>query len=81
MFLMLKGYHQCPLDETSQLLTTFITPFGTYKFLRAPFGFCSISEHYIRRRDEAFLDLKNYRKVVDDKLIFYCDFDSHITRV
>ena len=24
----LKGYHQCPLDESSQLLTTFITPFG-----------------------------------------------------
>ena len=24
----LKGYHQCPLDETSQSLTTFITLFG-----------------------------------------------------
>ena len=29
----LKGYHQCPLDEESQLLTTFITPFGRFKFL------------------------------------------------
>ena len=25
----LKGYHQCPLDEESQLLTTFITPIRT----------------------------------------------------
>ena len=81
MFDALKGYHQCPLDETSQLLTTFITPFGRYKFLRAPFGICSISEHYNRRMDEAFSGLKNYRKVVDDVLIFDCDFDSHITRV
>ena len=27
----LKGYHQCPLNESGQLLTTFITPFGQYK--------------------------------------------------
>ena len=29
----LKGYHQCPLEE-SQRLTTFITPFGRYKYFR-----------------------------------------------
>jgi hypothetical protein len=40
-----KGYHQCPLDEESQLLTTFITPFGRFKYLRAPYGISSISEH------------------------------------
>ena len=45
----LKGYHQCPLDEESQLLTTFITPFGRFKYLRAPYGISSISEHYNRR--------------------------------
>ena len=81
MFDALKGYHRCPLDKTSQLLTTFITPFGRYKFLRTSFGICSISEHYNRRIDEAFSGLKNYRKVVDDVLILDCDFDSHITRV
>ena len=27
VFDALKGYHQCPLDEESQKLTTFITPF------------------------------------------------------
>ena len=29
----MKGYHQCPLDDESQLLTTFITPFGRFKYL------------------------------------------------
>ena len=29
----LKGYHQCSLDQDSQILTTFITPFGRYKYL------------------------------------------------
>ena len=81
MFDALKGYHQCPLDEASQLLTTFITPFGRYKFLRAPFGICSISEHYNRRMDEAFSGLDNYRKVVDDVLIFDSDFQAHVSRV
>ena len=33
---------QCPLDPESQLLTTFITPFGRFKFLRAPYGISSI---------------------------------------
>ena len=44
----LKGYHQCPLDQQSQPLTTFITPFGRFKYLRAPYGISSISEYYNR---------------------------------
>ncbi len=48
---VMKGYHQCPLDEESQDLTTFITPFGRFKFLRAPYGISPISEHYNRRMD------------------------------
>jgi len=27
----MKGYHQCPLDQESQLFTTFIMPFGRFK--------------------------------------------------
>ena len=50
----MKGYHQCPLDQESQLLTTFITPFGRFKYMRAPYGISSISEHYDRRMHEAF---------------------------
>ena len=81
MFDALKGYHQCPLDLESQILTTFITPFGRYKFLRAPFVISSISDHYNRRMDEAFLGLENFRRVVDDVVIFDEDKSSHIQRV
>ena len=66
----LKGYHQCSLDEDSQLLTTFITPYGRFKFLRAPYGISSISEHYNRRMDEAFAGLSGYRRIVDDVVIY-----------
>ena len=40
-----KVYHQCPLDKESQLYTTFITPFGRFIYLRAPYGLSSIAEH------------------------------------
>ena len=73
----LKGYHQCPLDEASQLLTTFIAPFGRCKFLRAPYGISSISEHYNRRMDEAFSGLSGYRRIVDDIVIYDSDIEKH----
>ena len=77
----LKGYHQCPLDEDSQLLTTFITPFGRFKYLRAPYGISSISEHYNRRMDEAFAGLTGYRRIVDDVVIYDSDPTQHMNHV
>ena len=62
----MKGYHQCPLDEESQVLTTFITPHGCFKYLRAPYGLSSIAEHYNRRMAEAFEGLSGFRRIVDD---------------
>ena len=53
----LNGYHQCPLNVESQVITTFITPFGRFKYLQAPYGISSISEHYNRRKDESFAGL------------------------
>ena len=77
----MKGYHQCPLSVTSQDLTTFLTPFGRFKFLRAPYGISSISEHYNRRMDEAFSGLFGYRRVVDDIVIYDQDPDKHADHV
>ena len=73
----LKGYHQCLLDEESQKLTTFITPFGRFKYLRAPFGISSIAEHYNRRMDEAFAGLSGYRHIVDDAVIYDSNERDH----
>ena len=73
-----KGYHQCPLDKERQDLTTFITPFGRFKFLRAPYGILSISEHYNCRMDEAFAGLPGFRRVVDDVVIYDQDRSQHV---
>ena len=32
-----NGYWHCELDEASSLLTTFVTPYGRYRWLRLPF--------------------------------------------
>ena len=77
----LKGYHQYPLDEDSQKLTTFITPFGRFKYMRAPYGICSISEHYNRRMDEALAGMKDFRKIVDDVVIFDQNEQEHVEHV
>ena len=73
----MKGYHQCPLDEESQGLTTFITPYGHFKYLLAPYGLSSIAEHYNRQMAEAFEGLSRFRRIVDDIVIFDKDEESH----
>ena len=65
----LRGYHQCPLDQESQPLTTFITPFSRYKYLRAPYGISSLSEHYDQRIAEALTGLTRFCHVVDNIII------------
>ena len=76
-----KGYHQCPLDEESQLYTTFITPFGRFKYLRAPYGLSSIAEHYNRCMAEAFQGLTGFQRIVDDIVILDKDIQSHADHV
>ena len=76
-----KGYHQCPLAEDSQELTTFITPFGRFKYLRAPYGLSSIAEHYNRRMAEALEGLSGYRRIVDDIVIYDKDPQQHVQHV
>ena len=77
----MKGYHQSPLNEKTQALTTFITPFGRYKYLCAPYGLSSIAELYNRRMAEAFEGLTGFRRIVDDIVIYDRDEASHIDHV
>ena len=81
MFDALKGYHQCTLDEENEKLTTFIMPFGRFKFLQGPYGICSISEHYSRRVDEAFTGMQDFHRVVDDFVIFDMDQQQHVRQL
>ena len=73
-----KGYHQIELAQESKNLTTFLTPFGRFRYERAPFGINSISEHYNRRMSEELQGLPNITKVVDDSIVYSAnDLTTH----
>ena len=61
-----KGYWQITLAEESQDLTTFIIPWGCYKFCRVVMVLSSSQDEYERWRDEAVGDLADTYKIVED---------------
>ncbi len=40
-----KGFHQIPIEKESMDKTTFITPFGKFRYLRLPFGLKNVPAH------------------------------------
>ena len=77
----LCGYWQIPLAEEDRPLTTFITPFGRYRYCRSPMGFSASGDEYCRRGDLALQGLQKCVKVVDDILAYDSDYYSHLCRV
>ena len=75
------GYWQIPLDEESLKLTTFLTPWGAFRFKRNVMGLISAGDEHNRRGDEALTGIKNMQKVVEDIIIFNDDLPSHIESV
>ena len=64
-----SGYWQAPLDEDSQLLTIFITPFGRYCCTRGPSGLSSMQEIFNKKMDNIVEDLGGVAKSIDDFLV------------
>ena len=65
-----NGYHSIALDENDRHLTTFITPWGRYRYLVAPQGYISSGDAYSRRFDEIVADFPQKTKCVDDTLMW-----------
>ena len=65
-----NGFHQSELDEASSKLTTFVTPWGRYRYLRTPMGLCSSTDAYTRKFDDAIEPAERKLKGVDDVLLY-----------
>ena len=76
-----SGYWQVILEEESQLLTTFLTPWGRFSFQRMPFGLNSASEFYQRSMEKILFGLDGVICMMDDILIFGRDQDEHWKRL
>lgn len=59
-----------PIHEEDRHLTTFITPWGRYRYKTAPQGYIASGDGYTRRYDEIVAEIPNKTKCVDDVLLW-----------
>ena len=64
-----SGFWQIPLDSESQLLTTFITPYGRFCFHRLYFGISSAPEIFQRTMNKILEGVPGVICLMDDVLI------------
>ena len=64
------GFHQGELDEESSRVTTFITKWGKYRYLRTTMGYCSSSDAFMRPFDDTIMDIPRKIKCFDDVLLY-----------
>lgn len=76
-----SGFFQILLSENCRSLTTFITPFGRFRFKRLPFGISSAPEHFQKRMTEILKDITGVVIHIDDMLIFGSDTQEHDSRL
>ena len=65
-----NGYHSVPLHEDDRHLTTFITPWGRYRYRVCPQGYIASGDAYTRRFDEIAAQFTEKVKCVDDTLLW-----------
>ena len=65
-----NGYHSVPIRKEDRHLTTFITPWGRYRYKTAPQGYIASGDGYTRRYDEIVATIPNKTKCVDDVLLW-----------
>ena len=71
------GYWAIHLEKTSQLLTTFRTPFGRYCWLRLPLGL-NVSQYIFQSRMDQHIDgLKGVVSISDDIVVFGENEEDH----
>ena len=65
-----EGYHSVPLDKESSKLTSFVTPFGCYRYLTNPQGNHVSGDAYNKRFDMVTAHVKDVHRQVDDSLLW-----------
>lgn len=76
-----SSFYQIPIDETSQDITSFVSPFGQYKFTTLLFGLKSSPKLFQRTISEVLKDIENIIIFVDDISIYNKDLDEHVKNV
>ena len=75
-----NGYHSVPLHKDDYHLTTFITPWGRYRYRVAPQGYIASGDGYARIYDEIVADITQKTKCIDDALLWADDIEDSFWR-
>ena len=73
-----KGYWQIPVVEEDIEKTAFITPDGTYDFLRMPFGMKNSGATLVRGMRKILAGMNNVDSYIDDLIIHTNDWQAHL---
>ena len=73
-----KGYWQIPVAEKNIQKTAFVTPDGTYDFLRMPFGMKNSGATLVRGMRKILAGMNNVDSYIDDLIIHTNDWQAHL---
>ena len=65
-----NGYHSVALDPADRHYTTFITPWGRYRYCSAPQGYIASGDGYTSRYDDIVAHIQHKTKCIDDTLLW-----------
>jgi hypothetical protein len=75
-----SGYHQIWMKKEDEPKTSFITPSGTYCYLRMPEGIKNAGGSFSRMIDKVLPQIgRNVLTYVDDIIVKYTKQENHIT--
>lgn len=76
-----SGYHQIKVSPPDQDKTAFVCPFGTFRYLRMPFGLRNAPAEFQRMIDKFINGLKNVFALsyLDDIIILSDTFENHLS--
>ena len=75
-----NGYHSVALAESDRHYTTFITPWGRYRYRSAPQGYIASGDAYTARYDSLVSEVDNKTKCIDDALLWSTSIEDAFHR-
>jgi hypothetical protein len=75
-----NGYHSVAIRKEGRHFTSFVTPWGSYRYLVAPQGYVASGDGYTRCSEAITKEYKNKVCMVDNTLLYHDDLDSAFTK-
>ena len=65
-----NGYHSVQIRESDRHLTTFLSPWGRYRYKSSPQGYKASGDSYTHRFDKVTVNVKDCKRMIDDSILF-----------